>query len=415
MPVFYAAVDLAKNELRNAVVQNLGSAPAAPGRGQLYYDSTANILYWFNGSGWVAAQGGSGLLPATTVTTQAIGDTPVVGTATTYAREDHRHGEPAFGPVAAETAARSGRPLSNGVQTSLARSDHTHGNPVHTAASHNTIPLSALATPTGALNLGGFQINALADPTNATDAATKQYTDKPGRRAVVEGGGPGRLRRQCRHHVRHPDGRRGGAGCRGSAAAEESGHRQPERPLPGVGRNVGSDVRRELAGADTGDGGLHPGGQHPGRAPPGRWSPTPRSPSTSPTWPTPSSSGGASYSAGNGLTLAGNVFAVGAGTGILTTPGSTAVDTTVIATQAYVGTQLTGVTRKYVTTLSGVGSPETCSLTTWAPEISRLLRVQRYNTPYTAVGVDWDATTVNTVTVRYNPVLGAGFRLVVVG
>jgi hypothetical protein len=35
--------------------------------------------------------------------------------------------------------------------------------------------------------------------------------------------------------------------------------------------------------------------------------------------------------------------------------------------------------------------------------------------PYTAVVVDWDATTVNTITIRYNPNLGAGYRVVVVG
>jgi hypothetical protein len=29
--------------------------------------------------------------------------------------------------------------------------------------------------------------------------------------------------------------------------------------------------------------------------------------------------------------------------------------------------------------------------------------------------VDWDATTVNSVTIRYNPNLGAGYRAVVVG
>jgi hypothetical protein len=35
--------------------------------------------------------------------------------------------------------------------------------------------------------------------------------------------------------------------------------------------------------------------------------------------------------------------------------------------------------------------------------------------PYTAVEVDWDATTVNSVTVRYSPTLGAGYRVVVTG
>ena len=36
MPNFYGAIDLQKNELRQAVVQNLASAPATPATGQLW-------------------------------------------------------------------------------------------------------------------------------------------------------------------------------------------------------------------------------------------------------------------------------------------------------------------------------------------------------------------------------------------
>lgn len=46
-------LDLAKNELQNAVVQNLTSAPANPKAGQPYFNSTDNKLYCYNGSVWV--------------------------------------------------------------------------------------------------------------------------------------------------------------------------------------------------------------------------------------------------------------------------------------------------------------------------------------------------------------------------
>src|SRR5215472_12706251 len=129
MPTIYGAIDLVKNDIRNAVMQNLGSAPAAPVKGLLYFDTTANVLYWYNGTTWIAAQSGASLNPATTVTTQAIGDAPVVGTLATYAREDHKHGEPAFGAVTAQTS--FGAASGNGSAVTLPHSDHTHGTPTH--------------------------------------------------------------------------------------------------------------------------------------------------------------------------------------------------------------------------------------------------------------------------------------------
>lgn len=50
-------VDLDKNELRNARVQNLSTAPSSPVTGQLYYDSDDNVLYFWNNSTWVSASG----------------------------------------------------------------------------------------------------------------------------------------------------------------------------------------------------------------------------------------------------------------------------------------------------------------------------------------------------------------------
>lgn len=139
--LFLTAIDLNKNELQNARVQNLASAPGSPVTGQVYYDTVANKLYWWNGSAWIDATGGA-------VT---------------------------FGAITAQTT--FGAASGNGAASTAARSDHTHGTPAHDAPAHSAIKLSDLASPTAAVSLGSQRITSLADPTSAQDAATKAYVD----------------------------------------------------------------------------------------------------------------------------------------------------------------------------------------------------------------------------------------------
>ena len=50
-------LDLNKNELQNAKIHVLSSAPNGPAEGQIYYNSTDNRLYFYNGVNWVDASG----------------------------------------------------------------------------------------------------------------------------------------------------------------------------------------------------------------------------------------------------------------------------------------------------------------------------------------------------------------------
>lgn len=54
---FLVNIDLAKNQILNAAIQNLSSAPSSPVNGQIYYNTSDNRIYFWDGSTWVDMSG----------------------------------------------------------------------------------------------------------------------------------------------------------------------------------------------------------------------------------------------------------------------------------------------------------------------------------------------------------------------
>ncbi len=65
---FLTSLDLSKNELQNAVIQNLATAPASPVEGQVYYDTALDVLRVYANGAWASLSTGAGTVTAVTGT-----------------------------------------------------------------------------------------------------------------------------------------------------------------------------------------------------------------------------------------------------------------------------------------------------------------------------------------------------------
>ena len=54
---FLVSLDLNKNELQNARIQNLSTAPSSPVEGQIYFNTVDKVVYFYDGTNWISTSG----------------------------------------------------------------------------------------------------------------------------------------------------------------------------------------------------------------------------------------------------------------------------------------------------------------------------------------------------------------------
>lgn len=342
---FLTSIDLNKNEVQNVRFQNLASAPSSPVNGQVYYDTAANTTFIYENGVWVS----------TNAAKVANGSVPIAKLAT----------DP------------------------LARVNHTGTQPASTISDFDTqvrvSRLDQMAVPNTNVSLNSQRITNLADPVGPQDAATKAYADSAA----------------------------AGIDAKASVRAATTGNitLSGTQTVDGVSLSVGDRVLVKnqttaslngiyvvASGAWTRSNDCNNSSNYTSQAfcfieegstlASTQWKVSTSGAITVGTTDVTWSQFGAVqiFSAGDGLTLSGNEFAVGAGAGISVSADSVSVDTTVVV-------------RKYVASIGdGTSTSITVTHNLGTKDIGVSLREIATDN---FVEVDIQASTVNSVVIGF--------------
>jgi hypothetical protein len=149
---FLTHINLSKNELQNALMHPLGTAPASPGESQIYYNSGSKKLFLYNGTAWVDI---TGTITAITTATPAV----------TIDVTD---------PAAPVIDVADATGVNSGLLTSAFFNDLTNATSANTAS---TLVERDASGDFAANDITANKVTGLVAPSVASDAANKAYVD----------------------------------------------------------------------------------------------------------------------------------------------------------------------------------------------------------------------------------------------
>jgi len=352
-------LDLQKNEIRNARLQNLASAPSSPAVGQEYFDTTDGCQKVWNGSAWV--------------------------------------------PTDASKVAAGAIPLSALATDPLARANHTGTQASSTISDFDSqvrsSRLDQMTAPSSAVSMNSQNITNLAAPTLDHHAVNKAYADSLA--AGIDAKASVRVATTANitlSGTQTIDSISVIAGDRVLVKDQSTGSQNGIYVCAAGSwaRSTDCDSSAEYTTAafvfveeGTANAATQWKVSTTGTITVG---------TTAVTWS--QWGAGASYTGGDGLTLTGNNFAVGAGAGVVVNANDVAIDPAVVV-------------RKYSTTI-GDGSTTSFTITHNLGTRDVTVSVVGAASTWDAVLTDWSATTTNTITVDFATAPSSGQYVVTV-